>query len=70
MYTKPVVHMSTGHIILCICIVGMVDGCGYDSQHKYIICDAYRPYHWIPVHIKAIFAEFDRFIAFTIHSSA
>ena len=27
--------------------MGTVDGCGYDSQLKYTICEAYRPYHSI-----------------------
>ena len=44
-YMRPVVCMS--RIILCTCIVGMVDGRGYDGQQKYTISDACRPCHLI-----------------------
>ena len=41
----PGVHEQKAH---AQCIMGMVDGCGYDGQLKYIICDTCRPCNLIP----------------------
>ena len=35
----------------------MVDGCGYDSQLKYTICEAYRPYHSILSILRPVFRQ-------------
>ena len=39
----------------CICIVGTVDGHGYDCQQKYTICDACRPVALDSKHAEASF---------------
>ena len=41
----------------CICIVGMVDGHGYDGQLKYTFCDACRLYHSILSILKPVFCQ-------------
>ena len=38
-------------------IVDMVDGCGYDGQLKYTICDACRPYHSISSILEPVFSQ-------------
>ena len=43
------------------CIVGTVDGHGYDCQQKYTNCCACRLYHSILSILKPIFVKFDRF---------
>ena len=50
-------RMSREHMHKCI--VGTVDGCGYDSH---TICDACRPCHSILSILKQFFANFDRFV--------
>ena len=40
-----------------LCIMGTVDGCGYDSQLKYTICEAYRPYHSILSILRPVFRQ-------------
>ena len=52
---------------LCIMhIVGTVDGCGYDSQLKYTICEACRPYHSILSILRPVFRHLDRFVVIYI----
>ena len=38
-------------------MVGTVDGCGYDSQLKYTICDACRPCHSIVSILEPVFHQ-------------
>ena len=45
------------HKTPCMCIVGMVNGCGYDSQQKCIICDACRLCHLILDILKPVFSQ-------------
>ena len=40
------------------CIVGTVDGCGYDGQLKCTICDARRPCHSVLNIQKPVFRQF------------
>ena len=40
-----------------VCIVGMVNGCGYNSQLKYTICEAYRLYHSILTILRPVFRQ-------------
>ena len=54
LHTRPVGCSSTKYNVYNVhmCIVGMVDGYGYDGQwirspKKFTICDACRPYHSI-----------------------
>ena len=64
---KTVVCMSTKHVSLHAFMhsaVGMVDGCGYDGQQKWAICDTCRVYHSILSISKPVFTEFDRFVAY------
>ena len=48
-------HKAQCQCSIHICIVGMVDGCGYDSQPKYTICDTCRPCHSILSILKPVF---------------
>ena len=47
--------MSTSMDKSCICNMGTVDGCGYDGQQKYTICDACRQYRSILSILKPVF---------------
>ena len=50
-------HAWAESTCICICIVGMVDGYGYDGQLKYTICDVCRPCHLILYkHTEAIYS--------------
>ena len=49
-------YMSTCTIMqYALCIMGMVDGCGYHGQHKCTICEACRPCHSILSILKPVF---------------
>ena len=54
-FTWPVVRMSTSMDKSCTCNMGTVDGCGYDDQQKYTICDTCRQCHSILSILKPIF---------------
>ena len=41
----------------CILIVGTVDGCGYDGQQKYTICDDRRLCHSIRSIVRPVFCQ-------------
>ena len=51
-----------------ICIVGTVDGRGYNGQQKYTIFDVYTPCHLILIILKLVFTKFNRHLAFITHS--
>ena len=42
---------------ICIVLVGTVNGCGYDGQLKYTICDICRPCHLILSILKPVFHQ-------------
>ena len=54
---RSVVCISTIIIIMhyALCIMGTINGCGYDGQHKRTICDACRPCHSILSTLKPAF---------------
>ena len=50
-------RMSTCTIMhYALCIMGIVNGCGYDGQHKCTICDTCRPCHLILSTLKPVFS--------------
>ena len=49
-------------------MVGMVDGCSYDSQLKYTVCDTCRPCHSILSVLKPVFRFFLHLIVLYIAS--
>ena len=51
-YKASCAHEQKAH---SICIVGTVNGCGYDDQQKYTICDACRLCHLILSILRPIF---------------
>ena len=57
-HTRPVVlvHMSREHMVL-LCIVGTVDGRGYNDQLKHTICDTCRQCHLIRSILKPVFGQ-------------
>ena len=58
MYKASLAHDSRKYIHMhSKCIVGMVDGCGYDGQLEYTICDIHRPYHLILSILKPVLRQ-------------
>ena len=51
-HKRPVCAWAEG---CCILIVGTVEGCGYDGQPKYTICDPCRPCHSIRSKVRPVF---------------
>ena len=63
MYEASRVHEAKAESTMsCICIVGMVDGRGYDGQLKYTICDACRPCHSILSILKPVFRQLVQYL--------
>ena len=52
-------------VLLCICIVGTVKGCGYNGQHKYTICDTCRLCHLIHSIVRPVFRQIQRICCVT-----
>ena len=66
-YEASSVHEQKVH---AYCIVGRVNGRGYDGQLKYTIYDTCRPCHSILSILKPVFSKFDIFIVLKTRSGA